>query len=129
MGTEAIREGGCLCGGVTYRITGDIRGVVNCFCGQCRKTSGHHVAAVRCRKDQFELIADDTLSWYRSSSTARRGFCSRCGSSLFWEPFEGETISVMAGTLETPTGVRSILNIFVEDMSDYHDIPRLYPES
>lgn len=120
-----IRKGGCLCGRISYRISGEIRGVINCFCSQCRKTSGHYVAAVRCALEQFELIGDDTLTWYDSSNSARRGFCSKCGSSLFWKPNQGNTISVMAGTLETPTHVESIQNIYVEDMSDYHDLPNL----
>lgn len=124
-----IRDGSCLCGEISYRITGDIRGVINCFCSQCRKTSGHYVAAVRCTLDQLEIMEDGkTLTWYRSSEIAQRGFCNQCGSSLFWKPCQGGTVSIMAGTLETPTHVESIENIFVEDMSDYHELPCLHSE-
>ena len=122
---EPVRCGGCLCGGVRYRISGEVRDVVNCFCAQCRKTTGHHFAATRCRRDQLELVESETLGWYRSSGKARRGFCSRCGSSLFWEPDDLDTISVTAGTLDAPTGLKTVRNIYLEDMSDYHDTPRL----
>ena len=125
MADVSVLSGGCLCGGVRYRLKGDLRGVVNCFCEQCRKTSGHHVAATRAPLDSFTLECDDTLHWYDSSADARRGFCGRCGGNLFWQHYDRDTISVMAGTLDTPTGLSTIENIFVEDMSDYHALPPL----
>ena len=125
MSGEAVLTGGCLCGGVRYRLEGELRGVVNCFCGQCRKTSGHHVAATRAPLSGFTLENDETLTWYASSAEAKRGFCSRCGGNLFWQHRDRDTVSVMAGTLDKPTGLVTIENIFVEDMSDYHTLPPL----
>jgi len=119
--------GGCLCGGVRYRISGEVRGVVNCFCGQCRKTSGHHVAAARAPRENFHLDADATLRWYDSSKDARRGFCNRCGGNLFWQHRARDTVSIMAGTLDQPTGLATIDNIYVDDAGDYQIIPELPP--
>jgi hypothetical protein len=35
---------------------------------------------------QFTLTSgEEQLAWYRSTTAARRGFCSRCGSTLFFE--------------------------------------------
>ncbi len=115
----------CLCKGVRYTLYGECRDVINCFCSQCRKTSGHHFAATRVNLDRFELNADSTLGWYSSSETARRGFCNRCGSSLFWQKSGLDSISVTAGTLDAPTGLETVKNIFVEDVSDYHELPGL----
>ena len=122
------RTGSCLCGGVRYTLFGECREVINCFCGQCRKTTGHHFAATRVNLDQFELNADSTLSWYDSSATASRGFCNRCGSSLFWQKADSNRISVTAGTLDLPTGLKTTRNIFVESISDYHALPILSDE-
>jgi hypothetical protein len=37
-------------------------------------------------RPDFELVnGSDDLSWYQSTPEARRGFCSRCGSTLFFE--------------------------------------------
>jgi len=107
--------GSCLCGGVRYRLTGELRDVVNCFCQQCQKTSGHHVAATRVLNSGFELLSDKTLSWYRSSDFAERGFCT----------IDSERISVMAGTIDHPTGLTTKDNIFTEDKSDYHTLPEV----
>jgi len=120
-----VITGGCLCDGVRYRITGELRGVINCFCGQCRKTSGHHVAATRVNLADFELIDDSTLHWYDSSQEVRRGFCRKCGGNLFWQNHCRDTISIMAGTLDAPTGLATIDNIYTDDASDYQIIPEL----
>lgn len=124
-GDSRSRTGGCLCQGVRYRTEGELRDVINCFCSQCRKTTGHHFAATACSLDRFELLKDSTLDWYAASDQARRGFCKRCGSSLFWQRNGSDSISITAGTLDTPTGLKTTSNIFVEDMSDYHDLPGL----
>ena len=121
--SEQIRTGCCLCGGVRYRFTGESRDVINCFCTQCQKTTGHHFAATAVNLDQFELLADSTLAWYASSDQARRGFCNRCGSSLFWQRNGTDSISLTAGTIDKPTYLKTAKNIFVEDKSDYHDLP------
>jgi hypothetical protein len=116
--------GGCLCGGVRYRITGALRDVIACHCSQCRKTSGHFVAATQVRSENLQLIESTTLRWYRSSESAERGFCARCGGNLFWkETAPGtEHISIMAGTLDTPTGLRIVQHIYTADKSDYYEI-------
>ncbi len=70
---------------------------------------------------------DEGLRWYRSSPDAERGFCRLCGSSLFWRPERGREISIMAGTLDTPTGLEAIEHIFVADASDYYRIDNELP--
>ena len=105
---HSVRTGRCLCGGVRYRVSGEMRNVINCFCEQCRRTSGHHVAASAAQLDGFELESETTLEWYESSDTARRGFCRRCGSSLFWQQKGRDNISIFAGTLDQPTGLRTV---------------------
>ncbi len=50
-----IKTGGCLCGQVTYKINGPLRPVIACHCKQCRKSSGHHVAATSVARDRIEI--------------------------------------------------------------------------
>lgn len=119
---DEAHTGGCLCGGVRYRICGALRGVIACHCAQCRKTSGHHVAMTSVASENLSLISSDTLSWYKSSEVAERGFCRICGGNLFWRPFGENTLSVAAGTLDTPTHLTLIEHIYVADKSDYYEI-------
>ncbi len=123
-----MADGGCLCGAVRYTIAGPLRPVVYCHCEQCRRTSGHHVAATACRATDLTLVVADGLRWYRSSTKAERGFCERCGSNLFWRPAQGDYLSIMAGTLDVPTGLNAEAHIFVGSKSDYYSLQDELPQ-
>ncbi len=124
----ATVTGGCLCGAVRYTVRGPLRDIIACHCEQCRRTSGHHVAATNARRADVDIADDGSLAWYESSTTARRGFCRVCGASLFWERRDGKTISIMAGTLDAPTGLRLSEHIFTDFAGDYYrlddDLPK-----
>lgn len=122
--------GGCLCGGVRYAVSGALRAVHACHCSQCRRWSGNFVAATRALTSDLTLTEAATLTWYRSSDTGERGFCARCGGNVFWRRASGERTwtSIMAGTLDAPTGLRMARHIFVADKSDYYDIADDLPQ-
>src|SRR6516165_2385674 len=112
-GGESVRaRGGCACGAVRYEIRGPLRPVVYCHCGLCRRTSGHFVAATACAREHLVIVASEGLRWYASSASARRGFCTCCGSKLFWDPVGEPRVSIMAGTLDLPTGLTAAGHIF-----------------
>lgn len=120
--------GSCLCGGVAYKVRAFNGSVAACHCTQCRKTSGHYVAATRARKADLEMLSDETLTWYRSSDAAERGFCGRCGGNVFWREVGGDNISIMAGLLDAPTGLTLDRHIFVPDAGDYYALSDGLPQ-
>jgi hypothetical protein len=124
MTSADTATGRCLCGGVQYSVSGPLRGVIACHCSQCRRSSGHYVAATAAPSDRLTLTSAATLGWYASSAHAERGFCRRCGSSLFWRPTGNDRswTSIMAGTLDPPTHLTIERHIFVADKSDYYTI-------
>ena len=113
--------GGCLCGAVRYEVRGPLTEVHICHCGQCRRQSGHCVAATGAQRSDFSFTEERGLKWYRSSDYARRGFCGECGSALFWDD-GGDEISINAGSLDQPTGLKTTKHIFVEEKGDYYEI-------
>ena len=127
--TRLETAGGCLCGGVRYRVTGPLRPVVYCHCGQCRRTSGHFVAATAVAKDALEIVADESLEWFASSEFASRGFCRRCGSSLFWVSEARDHVSVMAGTLDESGELKAAEHIWVGDKAGYYVLTDDLPKS
>ena len=131
MKEATAAHGGCLCGGVRYHARGILRDVIACHCSQCRKTSGHFVAATQLPSADLLLIESATLRWYRSSESAERGFCTRCGGNLFWrETAPGSRFtSIMAGTLDPPTGLRIVQHIYTAEKSDYYEIHDGTPQS
>ena len=72
-----IREGGCLCGAVRYRLEGDPYLIGTCHCATCRKESGSVLVA----------YAKWAISGFRFTGEVRthggRSFCPTCGSRLF----------------------------------------------
>ncbi|CAN5776656.1 GFA family protein [soil metagenome] len=118
--------GGCLCGAVRYRIDGPLRPVVACHCTQCRRTSGHHVAATAAPREA--VAVEGTVSWFASSLGVRRGFCAVCGSNLFWDDSARPHLSIWAGSLDGPTGLRLTHHIFVAEKGDYYDIADGLPQ-
>jgi hypothetical protein len=118
-----LHRGSCLCGAVAYEVHGPLRNVVACHCTQCRKQTGHYMAATAASRDDFKLVRSDGLRWYRSSAAAERGFCDRCGSVLFWSRDGGPDISITAGSIDGPTGVTTEGHIFCGSKGDYYVIP------
>ena len=121
-------KGSCECQGVVFELIGELRDVVFCHCSQCRKTSGHYWAATQVSKGNLNLKKATSLSWYDSSDKARRGFCSVCGSSMFYERKGIDKISVSAGSLEIPTSLDRMRHIYVASKGDYYDISDDLPQ-
>ena len=119
---EGPRTGGCLCGGVRYTVSGRLRDVVACYCKQCQRTSGNVVAATRASDEDIVMDRAEALAWYRSSASAERGFCSRCGSNLFWRQDGAGRTSIWAGTLDDTTGLVVAQHIYVADKADFQQI-------
>jgi hypothetical protein len=76
-------EGHCLCGAVTVRATPVRPQVEACHCTMCRRWNGVAFVGIQCGKD-VEFEGEEHVVRYRSSEWAERGFCGRCGSSLFF---------------------------------------------
>lgn len=98
--------GGCLCGAVTFVVDGPLRDVLHCHCVNCRKVSGNFVASSG--SATADLTIDDAagaLRWY-DLGYARYGFCSTCGSSLFWQGAEHtDRTSIQAGAIDEVSGL------------------------
>jgi hypothetical protein len=114
--------GGCQCGRVRYEVRGKLRDIIACHCTQCRRTSGHFVAATACRRQAFALVEAETLRWYVAVPGYRRGFCGECGSSLFFEELGGERVSIAAGSLDEPQGLKIVAHIFAGEAGDYYEL-------
>lgn len=120
--------GSCLCNGVRFEIDGALTDILACHCSQCAKTSGNYAAMTSCAAEDLRLLTDETLRWYRSSTSVSRGFCSRCGSNLFWKTDGADQVYITAGTLDKPTGLKIAEHIFVASKSDYYAITDGLPQ-
>jgi hypothetical protein len=126
-----MHEGSCLCGAVTFQVTGDLPPPDACHCVQCLKQSGHFFASSDVPRAALTINSGaDTLTWFASSERVRRGFCSVCGSSLFFDPVrKKEWIGIAMGAFDTPTRTHLAIHIFVAEKGDYYDIADGLPQN
>ena len=118
----------CECGGIKIKVKSKLRHVMNCHCSQCMKTHGNYSAYTACPESQITFINKKTLKWYKSSVFATRGFCSKCGASIFFKFYGNDTISISAGMFNNPTKLKTKMNIFVKGKLDYYKLDKKLPK-
>jgi hypothetical protein len=133
MSAGEVHEGGCLCGAVRYRARGRPTQVNHCHCRMCQRASGAPIVT-------WATFPSANVEWIkgapatrRSSDTAERGFCSACGSALFWRgDAEKDLIDLTAGTFDRPETLRPEDHIWIESAMPWlhvaDELPR-YPRS
>jgi hypothetical protein len=124
-----MHTGSCQCGAVTFEVEGDLPGPDACHCRKCRKQSGHYFVSTDVPKAALHVRGADKVTWFQSSEKVRRGFCTICGSSLFFDPLFREWIGVAMGAFDGPTGTRLKVHVFVADKGDYYDITDQLPQN
>ncbi len=79
-------SGKCLCGAISYFMEFPSKWAAHCHCTICQRAHGAALVTwVSAEASQVTIYDQDgLLAWYASSHEAERGFCSRCGSSLFF---------------------------------------------
>ena len=118
---ERLHRGSCVCGGVTYTVKGPLRDVYNCHCDRCRRFTGHHMAATAAPRANMRFVRNESLTWFSPAEGVEYGFCSQCGSSLFWRSAASEEmLCITAGSLDQPTGLRTTRAWYVAESGDYH---------
>lgn len=118
-------KGGCLCGAVSFEISGPVRKIVRCHCSQCRKAQGSAFATNGfVRLSDFSIIAgEDELTGYMHSDVQTRYFCKHCGSPIISKSTErpGE-VRVRIGTIESEISERPEADIFVASKASWNNI-------
>ena len=79
-------SGSCLCGAVTFLARFPTNWIAHCHCTICQRAHGAAFVTWASVPEGQLTITDpqSALHWYASSSKGRRGFCTKCGSSLFF---------------------------------------------
>jgi hypothetical protein len=111
-----VIAGGCLCGKVRYECSAEPIMARLCWCRFCQHIAAGNAAVSACFRSEHVTItgkARDFQSIADSGNTMHRRFCPQCGVHLFSEADERpHLIFVRAGTLDDPSIVRPIANIW-----------------
>lgn len=112
-------SGGCQCGAVRYHATERHDNAHICHCRMCQKAMGSFFAPlVGIPLESFQWTRGGP-SVFMSSEHVQRGFCSRCGTPLFYHNVDSPRIAVTIGSLDHPDVVMPILQVGNESRLAY----------
>jgi hypothetical protein len=105
-----VYTGGCACGALRYKITGEPVAMVDCQCRQCQRASGTgHSSHVAFHGAAVDLAGSASL-WTATGDggTAKHnGFCPTCGAPVYMAfPDKPELFTVRAASLDEPARYR-----------------------
>ena len=124
-------EGGCLCGGVKFRVTGKLGPAGFCHCKQCQRASGSAFASnAPVRTKYFALVAGaELVAEYESSPGKFRAFCSRCGSPVCSRrDSEPEIRRLRLGSFDGDPGRRPQAHVWTSAKAPWHEITDGLPQ-
>lgn len=118
MSETVSAEGKCLCGSVTIRASKVDTNLGACHCTMCRKWSNGPYLAVDCGTD-VSITGEESVTVFNSSEWAERGFCNKCGTSLFYRLKENQQYMMAAEIFENKN-YNFDHQIFIDEKPDYY---------
>lgn len=117
--------GGCLCGAVRFTADEVDTHVHGCHCSTCRNWSGGAMLAASVGDVTFE--GAEHIRCYDSSAWAERGFCSVCGSNLFYRLKEADRYIMCMGAFDDPSPFELVGEIYVDEKPPGYDFAGDHP--
>ena len=118
-------EGGCVCGKVRFKITGDTMGTGVCHCRACQySTGGGANYVVLAPKAAFAVTKGEPKvhkSTAESGTEMGRAFCADCGTPLY--TVSGPMVPfypVKVGALDDPSTFQPQLHLYMVDAQPWH---------
>lgn len=104
--TDPVLEGGCQCGAVRYRVSGNPLMAALCHCSMCRRANAAPAVAWSMYSQSQVAFTGAAPTQYESSPGCSRGFCGRCGTQLtFTADYLPGLIDITIGSLDDPRRV------------------------
>jgi hypothetical protein len=118
--------GGCLCGGVRFRVDAPLVVATYCHCTRCQRRTGT-AASAQARIQPGSLTVtrgEDLIRTYAPPDGFPKLFCGACGSALWSRsPDDPEIVSVRLGAFDGDPGIRPSLRQFIAYAAPWEDIP------
>jgi hypothetical protein len=117
-----VKTGKCLCGAVSFRISGEFNRFYLCHCARCRKDSGSaHSANLFSSTAQIVWVSgDENIRRFTLPATRHeKCFCTNCGSPLPFTQADDGMLVVPAGSLDSPVDIRPNAHICHGSRADW----------
>jgi hypothetical protein len=126
-----VREGGCSCGAVRYRLTTDPLFVHCCHCLNCqRQTGSGFVVNVLIEAERVEIVgeAPAAVDVPRDDGSAQEIFrCPDCQVAVYSRYGHPGVYFIRAGTLDDPASVCPDVHIFARTKLPWVSLPEGVP--
>ncbi len=133
MGDGMIFSGGCQCGAVRYRTGSRPENAHLCHCRMCQKAAGNYFMPLASVPLADLTMTRGEASWFHSSDIVKRGFCSQCGTPLFFQTIGDDSMAVTLGSLDRPMDIApqwlSDMDMAMPWFSGLADLPKGAGES
>jgi hypothetical protein len=123
------QTGGCLCGQITYELSGDLIATAVCHCDHCQRQSGG-AFSVNLIVHESQMAVSGTLTTFEDRGEngdavyVMRRFCGDCGSPILSALVEpAGVIAVKAGTLHDRSGVAPTVEAWCEHKQPWVELP------
>jgi hypothetical protein len=126
-------SGGCQCGEIRYTIRVEPIATSVCHCMECKRQSGSAFGmSMIVPRDGFELTSGEPRIFRRqadSGGTVACAFCPSCGTRIYHLPSRlPESVNVKPGTLDDPSSVRPVIEIWTARRMPWLEIDGDLPE-
>lgn len=121
--------GRCLCGAITYELTGEPDVVALCHCRDCQRSAGAPVVSWAMFPEAALKVTQGQPKTINSSGAAMRSFCPECGSGLFYRNAENlpGIVDIQTATLNDAEAFVATVQIQVAErlkwMAHIHELP------
>jgi hypothetical protein len=120
---QSTLQGSCLCGGVTYEVTGEAKRFFHCHCSRCRKATGTgHASNMFLQPAALKwLTGEELVRAFKVPEAIRftNNFCVTCGSRLPRQPKDSDIVIIPAGSLDDAPPIKPQARIFSESRANW----------
>src|SRR4051812_49339333 len=113
-----IRDGGCFCGAVRFRVHGEPINIRICHCRKCQRATGSPFFA-RALFDQQAIEIQGETGRYGSSEAFDGVFCQACGPPLFSWRRNGTAAGVALAAFDDRNAFAPTEQIWVSEKMDW----------
>ena len=111
--------GSCLCGLVQIEAENMNPNVGACHCSTCRTWSGAPFMEVNCGS-KVSFTGEEHITVFASSDWADRGFCTKCGSHLFYRLKASQEYMVSVGLFGNDDRLVFDNQVFIDEKPSFY---------
>lgn len=119
MSDSSPAPSSCLCGSVTITATKVNPKFTVCHCDTCRTWGGAPFFAVQCGTE-VSIEGKENITTYDSSDWASRGFCTNCGTHLFYQLKSTGEYNMPVGMFKDIENLKMEMQYFSDQRPDYY---------